>query len=99
VNGAEIIVVRKIAPMMLVSDLGIRTKLDLPQVHKLAGVAILFQKEEVALAIRITGIIVNGRSDSIEVGQGDLQPAVTRIIVLNEGSVHRVMSVGGFYEK
>jgi hypothetical protein len=85
--------------MMLVSDPGITTKLDLPQVHKLAGVAILFQKEDVALAIRITGIVVNRRSDSIKVGQGDLQPAVTRVIVFNEGGVHRVVSVVGFYEK
>ena len=89
VNPPKVIVLWEVTLVILDDILGIRSKLGLPQGAELAGIAILFKEEAIALAVRIAAEVSSGHAKVGKVTVVNFQPAVSRILVFGKGSVHK----------
>jgi hypothetical protein len=88
VDPAKTVVLRKVPLVILNHILGILSKLLLPEGAELAGIAVLFEKQAIALAVRIAAEVSGSHANIGKVAVVDFKPTVSRILVFDEGSVH-----------
>jgi hypothetical protein len=88
---------KRLGKLVVVVTLGIRrisTVLDLvcPQEHR--SIAVLFQKQASAspILVGIAADVAKRQTNVLEIRRRNLQPTVTRIIVLDKRSVHNQKS-------
>jgi hypothetical protein len=91
---------KRLGKLVVVVTLDIRrisTVLDLvcPQEHR--SIAVLFQKQARAatILVGVAADVAKRQTNTLEVRRRNLQPTVTRIIVLDKRSVHRQKSSDG----
>jgi hypothetical protein len=91
---------KRLGKLVVVVTLDIRrisTVLDLvcPQEHR--SIAVLFQKQASAstILVGIAADVAKRQTNTLEVGRRNLQPTVTRIVVLDKRSVHNQKSSDG----
>jgi hypothetical protein len=97
VNADEPKRLRKLVVVVTLDIRRISAILDLvcPQEHR--SIAVLFQKQASAspILVGIAADITQGQTNILEVRRRNLQPTVTRIVMLDKRSVHNQKSSDG----